>query len=158
MGANVDVRVFEPADLNQGVIRPRKYDALLFGLVTGRNGDLYPFWHSSQRNDPGLNIALYTNTKADKALEKMRTATSTTAFDIQYNIFKKELDTDTPALFLWSPDFIYTIPEKLHGVKLGEITTPSDRFSGIEQWYVETDTVWKIFVKDSDDIIKNNNK
>ncbi len=147
LGAKVDVRVFEPADLNQGVIRPRKYDALLFGLVTGRNGDLYPFWHSSQRNDPGLNIALYANVKADKNLEKMRVATSTEIIAAQYALFKKELDTDTPAIFLWSPDFIYATPEKLHGVELGEITTPSDRFSGIENWYVETDTVWKIFVK-----------
>lgn len=148
LGAKVDVRVFEPADLNQGVIRPRKYDALLFGLVIGKNSDLYPFWHSSQRNDPGLNVALYTNTKVDKALEKMRTATSSTIIAAQYALFRKELDTDTPAIFLWSPDFIYAIPEKLHGVDLGEITTPSDRFSGIQDWYVETDTVWKIFVKD----------
>ncbi|HEY0908146.1 MAG TPA: peptide ABC transporter substrate-binding protein [Candidatus Paceibacterota bacterium] len=155
LGAKVDVQVFEQTDLNQGVIRPRKYDALLFGLVIGKNSDLYPFWHSSQRNDPGLNIAMYTNAKADKALEKMRTATSTAAAKAQYDIFKKELDTDTPAIFLWSPDFIYAIPEKLHGVDLGEITTPSDRFSGIERWYVETDAVWKIFVKDQDEVITN---
>ncbi len=153
LGARVDVQVFEPTDLNQGVIRPRKYDALLFGLVIGKNSDLYPFWHSSQRNDPGLNIAMYTNAKADKALEKMRTATSSAATKAQYDIFRKELDTDMPAIFLWSPDFIYAIPDKLHGVKLGEITTPSDRFSGIERWYVETDTVWKIFVKDQDEVI-----
>lgn len=156
LGAKVDVHVFEPADLNQGVIRPRKYDALLFGLVTGKNSDLYPFWHSSQRNDPGLNVALYTNTKVDKALEKMRTATSSTVIAAQYTLFRKELDTDTPAIFLWSPDFIYAIPEKLHGVDLGEITTPSDRFSGIQDWYVETDTVWKIFVKDQREIATEN--
>ncbi len=153
LGVEVDVQVFEPADLNQGVIRPRKYDALLFGLVIGKNFDLYPFWHSSQRNDPGLNIALYTNTKADKALEKMRTATSTAQVLAQYTLFKKELDTDNPALFLWSPSFIYALPDKLHGVELGEITTASDRFSNIEKWYVETDTVWRIFVKDKSNII-----
>ena len=157
LGAKVDVQVFEPTDLNQGVIRPRKYEALLFGLVTGRNSDLYPFWHSSQRNDPGLNIALYTNTKADKALERMRTATSTNYIATQYALFKKELDTDTPAIFLWSPDFIYAIPKKLRGVSLGEITTSSDRFSGVEKWYVETDTVWKIFVKNQAEIITEKN-
>ena len=26
-------------------------------------------WHSTQRNDPGLNVASYTNTKVDKILE-----------------------------------------------------------------------------------------
>jgi peptide/nickel transport system substrate-binding protein len=153
LGAQVDVRVFEPTDLNQGVIRPRKYDALLFGIVTGKNADLYPFWHSSQRNDPGLNISLYTNVKADKALERMRTATSTEGAAAEYMKLKAEIDADVPAIFLWSPDFIYAAPKKLHGIVFDEITTPSDRFIGVEDWYVETDQVWKIFVGDKDQII-----
>lgn len=148
-GAKVDVRVFEPADLNQSVIRPRKYDALLFGLVTGKSSDLYPFWHSSQRNDPGLNIALYTNRTADKLLEKMRTATSSGALSTGYAQLETEIANDTPAIFLWTPDFLYAIPAKLHGVELGEITTSPDRFIGIEKWYVDTDHVWSAFVSGS---------
>ncbi len=154
-GAQVDVRVFEPSDLNQSVIRPRKYDALLFGLVTGKGSDLYPFWHSSQRNDPGLNIALYTNQKADKALERMRVATSTQAAAAEYAKVKAEIAADTPAIFLWSPDFIYAVPAKLHGVQLGSVTTSSDRFLGVEKWYVDTDHVWTMFVKDEKEVIKN---
>ena len=155
MGAKVDVRVFEPTDLNQGVIRPRKYDALLFGLVIGKNSDLYPFWHSSQRNDPGLNVALYTNAKADKLLDLMRKATSTEARKDEYAQLKTEVDADTPAIFLWSPDYIYAVPDKLHGVALGEITTPSDRFIGVEKWYVATDRVWNIFARNNKDTISN---
>lgn len=153
LGAIVDVQVFEPADLNQGVIRPRKYEALLFGIVTGKNADLYPFWHSSQRNDPGLNISMYTNTTADKALERMRVATSTEAVSSQYAVLKEEIDTDAPAAFLWSPDFIYAVPTKLQGVMLGEITTPSDRFIGVSNWYVKTDHVWNVFLDHEDEII-----
>ncbi|MBI5134182.1 MAG: peptide ABC transporter substrate-binding protein [Candidatus Taylorbacteria bacterium] len=151
-GAKVDVRVFEPSDLNQGVIRPRKYDALLFGIVIGKNSDLYPFWHSSQRNDPGLNIAMYTNAKADRYLERMRQATSTDARQSLYSDFKKEVDADTPAIFLWSPDFIYAAPKKLRGVELGEITVSSDRFAGIEDWYIESDRVWHAFAEGRDRI------
>ncbi len=153
VGIQTDVQVYEPSDLNQSIIRPRKYDALLFGLVTGRNSDLYPFWHSSQRLDPGLNIALYTNPKADKLLEKMRLATSSDALSSEYADLKSMIDADTPAIFLWSPDFLYAIPAKLHGVKLGEITASSDRFLGAEKWYVETDHVWSFFVRDEDSII-----
>jgi hypothetical protein len=65
---SVDVKIFDQGDLSQNVIRPRKYDALLFGEVIGRELDLFAFWHSSQRNDPGLNIALYANSTADKIL------------------------------------------------------------------------------------------
>lgn len=145
LGASVEVKVFEPADLNQAVIRPRKYDALLFGLVVGRDPDLYAFWHSSQRNDPGLNIAMYTNARADKALEDMRKATSTEASRTAYERFAKEIETDVPAIFLFSPDFIYAVPEKVKSVNLGQITTPNDRFISIHDWYIETEKVWRFF-------------
>lgn len=142
LGAGVEVKVFEPSDLNQSVIRPRRYDVLLFGLVVGRDPDLYAFWHSSQRNDPGLNIAMYTNAKADKALEDMRKATSTDATKLAYDRFAKEVSTDIPAVFLFSPDFIYALPNKIKNVSLGQITTPNDRFISIPDWYIETEKVW----------------
>ncbi|NQV88235.1 MAG: hypothetical protein HQ402_01595, partial [Parcubacteria group bacterium] len=53
LGVSVDIKIFETSDLNQNIIRPRKYEALLFGEVIGHGLDLFPFWHSSQRNDPG---------------------------------------------------------------------------------------------------------
>jgi len=148
IGVAVDVRVFEPSDLNQSVIRPRKYDSLLFGIVTGRNPDLYPFWHSSQRNDPGLNIALYTNIKVDKSLEIMRSTSDPTEAAKALVNFEKEIATDLPAIFIWSPDFIYAVPKKLYDVSLGEITTPSDRFINAHNWYIETDRVWRVFAKE----------
>ena len=155
LGVGVNVRVFEPSDLNQSIIRPRKYDSLLFGIVTGRNPDLYPFWHSSQRNDPGLNIALYTNAKVDKFLETMRTTTDPIVADEALAGFKKEIANDTPAIFIWSPDFIYVLPKKLSGISLGEITNPSDRFLNIYKWYVKTDEVWRVFANNENDLTKN---
>jgi peptide/nickel transport system substrate-binding protein len=148
LGADVDVKVFETSDLNQSVIRPRKYDALLFGIVTGRTPDLYPFWHSSQRNDPGLNISLYANRKVDTLLESIRKTTDSDSLEDQYKKFEAEIVADTPAIFLWSPEFIYAVPEKLGGINLGLITNASDRFLGIEKWYVEKDRVWEVLAKD----------
>src|SRR6185295_9848602 len=78
IGADVKVEFFSQNDLTIDVIRPRSYDALLFGLVIGTESDLYPFWHSSQRNDPGLNIALYANANVDKILEATRSETDPT--------------------------------------------------------------------------------
>jgi peptide/nickel transport system substrate-binding protein len=145
INVEVDVRIFESSDLNQNVIRPRKYDSLLFGIVTGRNPDLYAFWHSSQRNDPGLNIALYTNTKVDKLLEDMRKTRSEEERALDYKTFEQEIEKDIPALFLYTPEFIYIVPDEIQNLKLGTITTPSDRFANIYEWYLETDRVWTIF-------------
>src|SRR3989338_4936909 len=68
IGIKVDIKIFETGNLNQNVIRPRKYDALLFGTIINRESDLFAFWHSSQRKDPGLNVAMYTNAKIDKII------------------------------------------------------------------------------------------
>ncbi|MBP6975055.1 MAG: peptide ABC transporter substrate-binding protein [Candidatus Pacebacteria bacterium] len=147
LGADVKVEIFEPSDLTQKVIRPRKYDSLLFGNVVGRDLDLYPFWHSSQRNDPGLNIALYTNIKADKVLETIRTTSDETKRLEAYRVFENEIQNDIPAIFLYSPDYIYATSKDIHNLEISNITTPSERFMNVHKWYLETEKVWKIFAK-----------
>lgn len=147
LGARIDILVFETGELNQNVIRPRNFDALLFGEMVGRDADLYPFWHSSQRNDPGLNIALYANSRADKFLEEARSTTSTEAAEKSYESFAKEIANDVPAVFLYTPSFLYVMPDKVEEVKVGSLLASQDRFSGVRDWYIETDRVWEIFLR-----------
>ena len=147
LGADVKVKIFEIGDLNQNVIRPREYDALLFGEVIGRDMDLFAFWHSSQRNDPGLNIALYANITTDKLLEEVRTTNNEEKRLKKYKEFQSEILKDIPVIFIYSPEFIYIIPEKIKNFSLGQITMPSERFLGIHNWNIKTDKVWKIFTK-----------
>ncbi len=147
IGADVTLKFFDPNDFSQNVLRPREYEALLFGEIVGRDIDLFAFWHSSQRNDPGLNIALYTNIKADKLLSEARTIDNPTDRLIRYTKFEDEIKKDIPAIFLYSPDFIYIIDTKVGGVSLGRITTPAERFLGIRDWYTDTDRVWESLQK-----------
>ena len=146
LGAKVDILVFESGDLNQNVIRPRKFDALLFGEIVGRDALMYPFWHSSERNDPGLNVALYANPKVDKLLEDARSTTSNSQRESDYKSFNKEIQNDEPAVFLYAPSFLYMVPKDVKAVTLGELSSSQDRFLGIRNWYIETNNVWKIFV------------
>ena len=147
IGAEVEVKIFEIGDLNQNIIKPRKYDSILFGEIVGRDLDLYPFWHSSQRNTPGLNIALYTNIKVDKLLDSIRKTTDPEQQKSYLDDFNEEIQNDIPAVFTYSPYFVYIVPKKVHDVKLGTLTNPSERFSDIASWYIETNNVWKIFAK-----------
>ena len=149
LGAKVDIKIFELSDLNQNIIRPRKYDSLLFGEIISRDLDLYPFWHSSQRNDPGLNIAMYTNLKADKILESIRKTTDENTLQKLYDKFDTEINNDIPAVFTYSPYFVYVVPQKVHNIDLGSLTTSAERFSNISKWYIETNNVWKIFIKNN---------
>lgn len=148
LGATVDIKVFEWGALNQTVIRPRDYEALLFGEIVGRNPDLYSFWHSTQRLDPGLNIALYTNVAVDKILDEIKVASTTDRRVSGYQAFDAEIKKDKPAIFLYAPDFLYLIPPRVQAINLGIINTPAERFLGIYNWYIKTDRIWPIFVND----------
>lgn len=147
VGAEVDLKFFDQNDLNVGVIRPRKYDALLFGLVIGRDLDLFAFWHSSQRNDPGLNIALYANVETDKKLSALRTLANPALRADKARAIADDITNDSAAVFLYTPYFVYVTPLDVSGMKLGIISTPNDRFNAADQWYVRTEHVWPIFKK-----------
>lgn len=145
LGAKTEVKLFELSDLSQNIIRPRKYDALLFGQVIGRNPDLFAFWHSSQRNDPGYNIALYANSKVDKLLNDAREVQNQKDQDVIIKKIYSEINNDTPAIFLYTPDYLYVLPKNIKGFESGFIASPSERFADIAKWYMEEDRVWSIF-------------
>jgi peptide/nickel transport system substrate-binding protein len=147
IGIKVDVKTFEVGNLNQSVIRPRKYDALLFGEIINHESDLFAFWHSSQRKDPGLNVAQYTNAKVDKILEDASITIDEQSRIKKYTQFEAEIKKDMPAVFLYSPNFIYVVSQNLKGLSINNITSPKDRFSNVYLWYTETQNIWKIFSK-----------
>ncbi|MSU73511.1 hypothetical protein EXS56_00020 [Candidatus Kaiserbacteria bacterium] len=146
-GIKVTVQVYSLSELNTSVIRPRSYDAILFGEVVGRTADLFAFWHSSQRNDPGLNLALYTNLRVDSLLTQARTTNDPQEREKLYSQFAAAIIKDDPALFLYAPEFVYIVPHVMHGIALGALTTPSERFLNIYQWYTDTEEVWSIFTR-----------
>lgn len=147
LGVPVSIELYEPGDLTQNVIRPRKYQALLFGMVIGRDRDLYAFWDSAQRNDPGLNIALYTNKAVDELLEKAREESDPATEKATLQKANDLIAADYPAAFTHAPSFLYVIPENLHGVTLPQIASPSDRFSGVATWYLRTEKIWPFLLK-----------
>ena len=145
IGADVAIEQFEQTDLVQSVIRPRDFEALLFGLDMNRSGDLYPFWHSSQKDDPGLNIAQYTNVTVDTLLQSAR---------VEQDIRKREqiqreasvlIQSERPALFLFKPRMTYVVADGIIVGKMDAIAKPSDRFSNVDTWYTDSDTLWNIF-------------
>ena len=147
LGVTITVKQFEQSDLTQSIIRPRDYESLLFGTHVGRALDFYPFWHSSKRNDPGLNLSLYTNITTDSILSELRTNTNNTERNSALTRFAGELEKETPALFLYQPEFLYVFPKKITGAIFKGIGEPHERFANIENWYIDKESVWPIFKK-----------
>lgn len=147
LGISVTIKVFDVGMLNQTIIRPRDYESVLFGQVVRNESDLFAFWHSSQRNDPGLNIAVYTNNQVDKTLEDLIGLSDEAARKAKLASFEAEIAKDEPAIFLYSPQFVYMESDDIHGIKLNHLSTSSDRFLGIEDWYVREDAVYSFLLK-----------
>lgn len=145
VGAEVELKVYETAD--QSVIRPRRHEALLFGMELGHELDLYAFWHSSQRNDPGLNISQYANLESDTMLETLRTTFDTQERTTLLRSFAERLAEDHAAIFLFAPDLLYLSHADVHNITLHPLADPSERFHSIHEWYMETDRVWPL-IKD----------
>lgn len=145
LGVPVTIKQFEQSDLIQTVTRPRRYEALLFGTVVGRELDFFSFWHSSQRNDPGLNVALYANITTDALLENTRTSVSFEEREGLYQRFSREITKDVPAIFLYVPFYTYVTAPEVQHVSLSGVARGSERFSTIRDWYIEKDAVWPFF-------------
>ena len=148
LGARVTIKQFEQSDLVQGVIRPRRYETLLFGSEVGRELDVYPFWHSSQRNDPGLNVALYANIAADALLTATRADGDGEERTVLYQKLMSEIAKDAPAVFLFTPSYTYAVAPEVQNISLTGSAKGSERFAGIRQWYTETDAVWSFFANE----------
>ena len=147
VGIEAIPKVYENGSLNQDIIRPRKFQALFFGEVVVNQSNIYAFWHSSQIKYPGLNITGYANSKVDKLLENGLSTLDTDKEQADYAAFSNEINNDIPAVFVYSPAYIYAVRPTDTGITLGAITTPEDRFANITNWYLATDHVWKIFAR-----------
>lgn len=147
-GIPVNIELYEPGDLSQNVIRPRKYEALLYGMVIGRDQDLYAFWDSKERNDPGLNIALYANKSVDAFLENVRSSSDQKTRAANLQKIEDLIAADYPAAFIYAPNFTYTVPDDLRGIELPQIIIPADRFANVASWYRNTDAVWPFFARE----------
>lgn len=143
IGVEVELRIYSSNDIVKRVIKPRDYEALLFGEIVGTDPDPYPFWHSSQSFDPGLNLAIFFNKDVDQLLEEARQINDEEQRRLKYLHFQNILSEEQPAIFLYNPYYTYALPKRMKGFSLEKISVPSDRFNGIEHWHIKTNHVWK---------------
>ncbi len=143
VGVKVNVENYGIDELKQNVIKTRGYDALIFGEVLSHEPDLFAFWHSSQKKDPGLNLSLYNNKDVDKLLEEARQTLDVKKREEKLKKLQKLIVDDVPAIFLYSPNYLYPVSKKVKGIEIKNIALPSKRFSGIENWYINTQRISK---------------
>lgn len=142
IGVKTVLKFVPTKDISREVLKKRDYDILLYGAIVGNDPDQYPFWHSSQIDFPGLNLARYVNRSADELLEEAREATDEEKKIELYKKFQDLVLADRPAIFLYIPTYTYATSDKVHGFDVTRISNPADRFVGITSWYMETKGEW----------------
>ena len=143
IGIKIDMANIPVIELQQNYIQPRTYQMLLFGEVLNVEPDPFSFWHSSQKKDPGLNLALYDNQGADKLLEEARQSLDKSVRRDRYNDFQNLVIEDLPSIFLYSPLYLYPQAKKIKGFEDKLLGLPSERFVNVNKWYIETQRIRK---------------
>lgn len=142
IGAEVEIKEVSLSEFQTNVLTKRDFQTLLFGEALGQLPDPFPFWHSSQKDYPGLNIGSYSSKEADKFLEKARETIDETERKENLEKFQNILINDKPALFLTQASYFYFLSPELKGFEVEKITEPSKRFINIENWYSKTKRKW----------------
>ncbi|MCP6726428.1 MAG: ABC transporter substrate-binding protein [Patescibacteria group bacterium] len=144
-GVDVKITSFSVSELERDIIKPRNYQVLLFGEILSIIPDPFPFWHSSQVKDPGLNLSVYDNKQADRLLEQIRREMDEEERIGLYNELQAIVLKDTPAIFLYDEPFLYITNSNIHGTLKDDsvIADPSKRFSNIANWYIKTKRTFK---------------
>ncbi len=147
-GIDVTLDIKDQNDLNQNIIRNRDYEALLSTIEIQAPSDLYAFWHSSQRNAPGLNISSYTSKTFDSHLETLKTASNQETINSELEKIRTEFYEEYPYIPLYTPTRNIIYSKELNAELPTAIISSKDLVTNINYWWNDTEQVWPIFMND----------
>ena len=152
LGFEVEMRSLPPHVLRES-IRAGEFDIMLYGYEAEHPQDLITLWQSGDRENiasftgfgtPTLNrllseLALYSPPERYSEDDNWR--------EMVYTEIKQEMQKRVPAVFLYSPHFLYVLPDDIlgvgtKGVPVGHVHHPSDRFMNIHTWYTQKEYIW----------------
>jgi len=136
IGVNTNIEIISKERIRLDIIEPRNYQAILFGQII--KSDPFAFWHSSEIESPGANLAVWASRDIDKLLEEARTLEDIESINQKYIEFQDILAKYVPAIFLYNPIHTYPVNEKIKGLTTRRIFEPADRFTSITDWYIKT--------------------
>ncbi|PIR44291.1 hypothetical protein COV23_00640 [Candidatus Wolfebacteria bacterium CG10_big_fil_rev_8_21_14_0_10_31_9] len=138
IGVKININTPPIDNFSEDIIKTRNYEMLLFGNIYGENMDTYSFWHSSQKFYPGLNLSLYENKNADYLIEQIRSTFNKDTREKELDQLQSTIINDSPAVFLYSPYYLYITNKSLKGFNEEQLSLPSDRFLNAKTWYIKT--------------------
>lgn len=143
IGMKLNIQDMDGEKLRQECLIGRNYDILLLGVSLNFIPDLSPFWLSSQKEYPGRNFSLYESKEADEILKNAAKEINEEKRRELLLSFQTKITDDLPAIFLFSPNYLYAVRKEIRGIDEMYIIDPSKRFIGVENWYIKEKRVPK---------------
>ncbi|MBP6005689.1 hypothetical protein KA531_02205 [Candidatus Saccharibacteria bacterium] len=136
-GIKIDIDLINNQQKFNDTIASRDYDILLFGQNTGSDSDVYSFWHSSQADFAGTNLANYKNPESDRLLESARLDPNPESRAKKISNFLAIWQSDTASVILYRPYYLIYSRIDLQ-IPIYKIITPSNRFDFAYLWKIQT--------------------
>jgi peptide/nickel transport system substrate-binding protein len=134
LGVTVQTQLVSTDDFQQNVVTPRAYDVLIYELAIGSDPDVYPYWHSSQAGQHGLNLSDYSSGKVDDALDSARSRLEPDLRNAKYRTFYEQWLTDAPAIALYQPTLHYAASPDVTALRGRPIIDAVDRYAQVRYW------------------------
>jgi ABC-type transport system substrate-binding protein len=148
-GYVVNIKSVSTEEVANNTIKNRDFEILLYTIEIDTPTTLYAFWHSSQRNAPGLNITGYNSKTFDENLENIKKSTSTENIANYLVDIEKEFFREYPYIPLYSinkniltrndQNLNIDIPSKIYNQK--------DIGANIVNWYKDKEKIWPVIQK-----------
>ena len=117
VGIKMKIRVMEWQAFLNTIVHPRNYEAILLGWSLSLMPDAYPLWHSSSDKTGRFNLVGYSNKEVDKLIEKGSTTIDKNELSKIYKSIFKKITDDIPYLFLYIPNSITVINNKIENIE-----------------------------------------
>jgi len=135
VGISVKIRIVEWSAFVTDFINKRRFDAVILGWTIPLDPDAYDVWHSSKTSPEELNFVSYKNPEADEMLEKGRSTFNQAERKKYYDRFQEILVEDQPYTFLYVPEELIIISNRIRGIE----PAPIGIGHNFIKWYVPKD-------------------
>lgn len=150
IGVEMVVDPHNLSDLTTQIVTPKQFDTLLYGMNTFIDPDRYELFHSAE--SAKLNLASYVGSdqtvkiegsgtvrvpRVDKLLEQARSFDPLTAKAQRkddYARIQELIAADVPVIFLYHPQFVYLINNRVGNLDLSNAGSIEQRFRNVSNW------------------------
>lgn len=116
-GVKMKIRVMEWQAFLNTIVHPRNFEAVILGWGLALMPDAYPLWHSDSDKLGRFNFVGYRNKEVDRLIEKGSVTINREELGKIYKRLFKIIADDLPYLFLYIPNSITVVNDKIKNVE-----------------------------------------